>query len=339
MRRTTRSASARRAPPRLSGACACTGRGCAPAPRSAALPPRPWTAARDGSRAPAARTGCASRRRAAGGRSPPRLSRRRTPGPCTRPEPPPAGVRAALRTDTSPPRACARRCSARCTRGAGTRRRRAPSATVGNRHAHAWAPPPPPLRRCPCRPGAAAEPRRRPRPGVPPGPATARASRPPAARSPRSAAAHSDPRARVISAESFSALPRRCPSAITSSTAGCARAARAEPSREPLSSTSTSVANGSSPESRSRAMASSPRSSSSRWEVFTTQYAQLDLGLVRPIHRGRIGEAWLQRSSAALSPHPRLLCLRCASTSSIPRPIRRRTTTRCAARLPAPAPR
>ena len=50
---------------------------------------------------------------------------------------------------------------------------------------------------------------------------------------------------------------------------GAPRAACAEPSREPLSSTSTSVANGS--PSRSRAIASRPRSSSSRWEVLTTQ--------------------------------------------------------------------
>jgi len=49
----------------------------------------------------------------------------------------------------------------------------------------------------------------------------------------------------------------------------CARAASAEPSREPLSSTSTSLSKGSL--SRSLAMASRPRSSSSRWEVLTTQ--------------------------------------------------------------------
>jgi hypothetical protein len=64
-------------------------------------------------------------------------------------------------------------------------------------------------------------------------------------------------------------LPRRSPEAIVSSTVACSRAACAEPSRDPLSSTRTSVANDN--PSRSRAIASSPRSSSSRCEVFTTQ--------------------------------------------------------------------
>ena len=50
--------------------------------------------------------------------------------------------------------------------------------------------------------------------------------------------------------ESFSPLPRRCSSAITSVVAPCARAAPAEPSREALSSTITSVSNGTAARSR-----------------------------------------------------------------------------------------
>src|SRR4051794_9050777 len=56
---------------------------------------------------------------------------------------------------------------------------------------------------------------------------------------------------------------------MTSVTTGCWRAAAAEPSVEALSSTSTSVANGSA--SRSAAIASKQRRSSSRCSVFTTQ--------------------------------------------------------------------
>src|SRR3954452_7798667 len=77
------------------------------------------------------------------------------------------------------------------------------------------------------------------------------------------------PRARCRSAVSFSPLPRRWRSAITSVTTGWLRAAAADPSFEALSSTSTSVWNGSA--SRWAAIASRQRRSSSRCSVFTTQ--------------------------------------------------------------------
>src|SRR3954468_10572315 len=77
------------------------------------------------------------------------------------------------------------------------------------------------------------------------------------------------PRARCRSAVSFSPLPRRWRSAITSVTTGWLRAAAADPSFEALSSTSTSVGNGSA--SRRAAVASRQRRSSSRCSVFTTQ--------------------------------------------------------------------
>ena len=68
---------------------------------------------------------------------------------------------------------------------------------------------------------------------------------------------------------SFSAFPVRRSRVITRSTVACPRAAPTEPSVDALSSTRTSVANGT--EARSRAIASSPRTSSSRCWVFTTQ--------------------------------------------------------------------
>jgi hypothetical protein len=68
---------------------------------------------------------------------------------------------------------------------------------------------------------------------------------------------------------SFSAFPRRSGSAITSSAAGCRRAAPAEPSPEQLSSTRTSVGNGR--RARSAATASRHATSSSRWAVLTMQ--------------------------------------------------------------------
>ncbi len=100
--------------------------------------------------------------------------------------------------------------------------------------------------------GAAGEHPRRPRPGAPAAPATARASRLASSSESSFSSSAYRPRARCISAESFSALPRRSSSAIVSSTAGCSRAASADPSREPLSSTSTSLANGSSERARAR---------------------------------------------------------------------------------------
>src|SRR4051794_32027440 len=77
------------------------------------------------------------------------------------------------------------------------------------------------------------------------------------------------PRERCSSAVSFSPLPRRWRSAMTSVTVGWWRAAPADPSVEALSSTRTSVSNGSA--SRSAAIASRQRTSSSRCSVFTTQ--------------------------------------------------------------------
>ena len=68
---------------------------------------------------------------------------------------------------------------------------------------------------------------------------------------------------------SFSALPVRRSRAITRSTVACPRAAPTDPSVEALSSTRTSVAKGTA--ARSRAIASSPRTSSSRCSVLTTQ--------------------------------------------------------------------
>src|SRR3954453_18391313 len=77
------------------------------------------------------------------------------------------------------------------------------------------------------------------------------------------------PRERWRIAVTFSDQPRRCSRRMTSVTVGCAAAAPAEPSVEALSSTRTSVSNGR--DARSRAMASSPRSSSSRCPVFPPQ--------------------------------------------------------------------
>ena len=105
------------------------------------------------------------------------------------------------------------------------------------------------------------------------------------------------------------ALPRRAGSAISSSTAGCARAASAEPSREPLSSTSTSVANGRprplARRSRRGRAAAARAGRCSRRRRTARSRASLILALLAAAYR--------------LGP--------CASTSSTPRPTRRPTTT------------
>ena len=97
---------------------------------------------------------------------------------------------------------------------------------------------------------------------------TAPAWRPGGARSPRSAAARSG---RGAAQQLGIVLALAAPAVERDHLVDrrMARAASAEPSRDPLSSTSTSLVNGSAV--RSRAIASRPRTSSSRWEVLTTQ--------------------------------------------------------------------
>ena len=121
-----------------SGACACSGRGCARARRSAARAPRRSRAARGGRPRPPGRTACASRRRAGAGRSRPRRSRRRRPGRTTRSRARPRRARAAR--PTAPSRPCASRSPRLCTVKRRCRKSAPTSAVagVGKRHALGW---------------------------------------------------------------------------------------------------------------------------------------------------------------------------------------------------------
>ena len=144
-----------------------------------------------------------------------------------------------------------------------------------------------------------------------------------AARSPRSAAARSA-RARGAAARSRSAPCRAArSSAIVSSTAGCA-------ARGLRRSRRASRCRARAPRSRTAARALAR----DRVEAAQQQLAlggvddaegQLDLGLGGSAAR-----------PSRHSPAARLLSLPCASTSSTPRPTRRPTTTRCAARWRRP---
>ena len=164
-------------------------------------------------------------------------------------------------TAPSRPRAVASPGSAPSGGGAGTARPRARRPRPGSRQAEGCWSPAGSSSRAPATPRAPASARAPPRSAV--------RGAPRSARSPRSAAGSQRPRARAISSESFSALPRRRSSSISSTRSPKrSRTASAVPSREALSSTSTS--NG-----RRRRVARTPSpgsaSRSSRASVLTMQ--------------------------------------------------------------------
>ena len=191
-----------------------------------------------------ARTGCASRRRAGAARSRPRRSRRRSRGPGSRPAA--AALAPHEQRRRLAPVDLARVRAAALHGEPAVQHERAGERARGRPGSATRTPARVPSGRSSARARAAR------RAGAPRAPATARASRPRQqlgvlVQQQRVAAAR---RARAAR-ESFSPLPRRSAERDQlDRPRGAPRAASAEPSREPLSSTSTSVANGSAARSR-----------------------------------------------------------------------------------------